>query len=158
MPPPIPPFPQGAGAGTPTKKTNWVLIGCGGCLTLIVLGLIASAAIFFGVVNMIKSTEVYRMALATATSSPEIQEALGTPIEPGFMPQGSVNSHTSDGTTIETADLTIPLKGPKASASLHYAGRKAGGQWEASDFTVTVEGSGKKIRVGPPNVEAAVEQ
>ncbi|MDR3403407.1 MAG: cytochrome c oxidase assembly factor Coa1 family protein [Chthoniobacter sp.] len=133
----------------PVKKTNWWLIGCGGCLSLIVLGIIAGGAIFFGVMKVIKSTEPYKTAVAGATNSPEVQAELGTPIEPGFLPQGNVNSDTSGGTTTETANLTIPLKGSKASGSLHYAAKKTGADWEVSDFTVTVEGGGKKIHVGP---------
>ena len=142
---PTPPFPQ----ATPPKPKNWWLIGCSGCLVLIVLGIIAGGAIFYGVVKVIKSTEPYQTALTAATNSPEVQEELGTPIEPGFMPQGSVNSNSDGGVTIETADLTIPLKGPKASGSVHYAAKKAAGDWEVSDFTVTVEGSGKKIHLSP---------
>jgi hypothetical protein len=145
MPPSPPPFPQTA----PPKKTNWWLIGCGGCLTLIVLAIIGGGAIFLGVVNVIKSTEPYKTAVTAATNSPEVQEELGTPIEPGFMPLGSVNTNSAGGVTTESADLTIPLKGPKASGSLHYAAKKSVGEWEVSDFTVTVEGSGKKIHVAP---------
>lgn len=145
MPPSPPPFPQ----DTAPKKKNWWLIGCSGCLGLIVLGMIAGGAIFVGVLQVIKSTEPYKTALAAASGSPEVQEALGTPVAPGFMPVGSVNSNTEGGTTVETADLTIPLKGPKASGSVHYAAKKAGGEWEVSDFTVTVEGSGQKIHLGP---------
>ncbi|MEP6672845.1 MAG: cytochrome c oxidase assembly factor Coa1 family protein [Chthoniobacter sp.] len=133
----------------PAKKTNWWLIGCGGCLGLMVLALIGGGAIFMGVLKIIKSSGPYQTAVAGATASPEVQAELGTPIEPGFMPQGNVNTNDSGGTSTGTADLTIPLKGPKASGSLHYAATKDGGDWVVSDFTVTVEGSGKKIHVGP---------
>ena len=133
----------------PAKKTNWWLIGCGGCLTLIVLGAIGAGAIFFGVMKVLKSTEPYQTAVAGATHSPEVQAELGTPITTGFLLQGNVNSNTSGGTTTEVANLTIPLKGPKASGSLHYAAEKSGTDWQVSDFTVTVDESGKKIHVGP---------
>jgi hypothetical protein len=141
MPPPAP-------APLPTKNTNWWLIGCGGCLGLIVLGLLGCAALFFGVTRVIKSTEPYTTAVSAATSSPAAQAKLGTPIQPGFLPQGSVNSNTSNGVTTETADLTIPLKGPKASGHVHYAARKDGAKWEVSDFTVTVDGTGEQIKLG----------
>ena len=138
MPMPPPAFP-------PVKKTNWWLIGCGGCLSLIVLGILGCVAIFFGVTKVIKSTEPYKRAVSIATNSPEVQAKLGTPIQPGFMIQGSVNSNISNGTATESANLTIPLKGPKGSASLHYAATRNGTNWEVSDFTVTVDGSGEKI-------------
>jgi len=131
------------------KKKNWWLIGCGGCLGLIVLGILGSVALFFGVTKVIKSTGPYKTAVATATNSPEVQAKLGTPITTGMMIQGSVNTNTSNGVTTEMANLTIPLKGPKASGSLHYAATKNGATWEVSDFTVTVDGTGEKISLAP---------
>jgi len=133
----------------PAKKTNWWLLGCGGCLGLIVFGMIGAGALFFGVMKVIKSTEPYQTALTAATNSPEVQAELGTPIKTGFFLQGSVNSNIQNGITTETANLTIPLKGPKASGSLHYAAQKTDAKWTVSDFTVTVEGSEKKIHLGP---------
>jgi len=112
---------------------------------LILLGVLGCVGLFFGVTKVIKSTEPYKKAVSIATNSPDVQAKLGTPIQPGFMVQGSVNSNTSDGVTNETVNLTIPLKGPKASASLHYAAVRNGTKWEVSDFTVTVDGSGEKI-------------
>ena len=136
MPPPTPEVP-------PAKKKNWWLIGCGGCLGLIVLGIIAGGALFFGIVKVIKSTEPYQTAVSVASNSPEVQDKLGTPITPGFMPQGNVNSHNST----ETANLTIPLKGPKGSGNVHYAATKEDGKWNVSDFTVTIDGSEEKINL-----------
>ncbi len=133
-----PPFP-------PAKKTNWWLLGCGGCLSLIVLGVIGCGVLFFGVMKLVKSSEAYQMALSAATNSPEVQAELGAPIQPGMMVQGNVNSNAGT----ETADLSIPLKGPKASATVHFFGKKADGKWEISDFTVTVAGSGKTISLNP---------
>lgn len=112
---------------------------------MIVLGIGLATAIFFFVVNVIKGTEPYQTALTAATSSPDVQAELGTPIEAGFMPQGHVNTNTTNGTTTETADLTIPLKGPKGSGRVHYAASKSGGDWDVSDFTVTIDGSGTRI-------------
>lgn len=141
MQPETPPVPS-------AKKTNWWLIGCGGCLTLLVLMVLGIGAIFFGVTKIIKSTEPYQTAVSTAANSPEVQEELGTPITPGFFIQGSVNSNSSNGTTTERADLTIPLTGPKASGHVHYAATKTDGKWNVRDFTVTVDGSGKQIHLG----------
>ena len=116
---------------------------------MIVLGILGSVALFFGVTKVIKSTGPYKTAVATATNSPEVQAKLGTPITTGMMIQGSVNTNTSNGVTTEMANLTIPLKGPKASGSLHYAATKNGATWEVSDFTVTVDGTGEKISLAP---------
>ena len=133
-----PPPPVGA---PPPKKTNWVLIGCGGCLGLIILGAIAGVAIFFGVLKVIKSSDAYQTALNGAVNSPLVQEELGTPITAGMMPQGSVNTTNDTG----NADLTIPISGPKAEASIHYRATRANSVWTVSEHKVTVKGSGKEI-------------
>jgi hypothetical protein len=154
MNPPIPPIPPAPGMppfpAAPPKKSNWWMIGGCGCLGMIVLGIGLAATIFFFVVNVIKGTEPYQTALTAAANAPEVQAELGTPIEAGFMPQGHVNSNTSNGNTTETADLTIPLKGPKGSGRVHYSARKSGGDWEVSDWTVTIDGSGNRIDLKGP--------
>jgi hypothetical protein len=116
---------------------------------LIVLGILGSAALFFGVMKLIKSSEAYQTAVAAATNSPEVQAKLGTPITTGLMIQGNVKTNTSDGTTTGIANLTIPLKGPKGTGSLHYAATKNGSTWVVSDFTVTIDGTGESITLGP---------
>jgi hypothetical protein len=144
------PIPPGAPAPPPQpKKTNWWLWGCGGCLGLIVLGLIGIGAIFYGAMSIIKGSESYQTAYAAAAKSPEVQAELGTPITAGFMPQGNVNSSGLGDSATTTADLTIPLKGPKGTGRLHYAASKSGGKWDVSDLTVTIDGNGKKIQLKP---------
>ncbi len=137
----IPPLP-------PAKKTNWWLLGGGGCLCLIVVGVIGYGTLYFGfsaISKWMKSSESYQMAVTTATNSPEVQAELGTPIQPGMMVQGDINSSAS----AESANLSFLLKGPKASATVHFAGRKTDGKWDIRDFTVTVWGSGKTITLKP---------
>ena len=131
----------------PEKKTNWWLIGCGGCLGLLLLVILGFGALYFGLTQIIKSTDPYKIAVDGATRSPEVQAELGTPITPGFFIQGNVNSNISNGVTNETANLTIPLKGPKASGSVHYAATRTDGKWDVRDFSVTVAGSNKTIPV-----------
>jgi hypothetical protein len=141
MSPPQPPLPS-------PSKTNWWLIGCGGCLGLLLIGALGFGALFFGVMKVIKSSDPYKIAVDGAIRSPEVQAELGTPITTGWMIQGSVNSNISNGVTNETANLTIPLKGPKASGSLHYAAARTGDKWDVSDYSVTAA-SGKTIHLSP---------
>ena len=128
---------------------------------MLVLGAVAVAVIFYFVIGVIKSTGPYQTAVNTAKNSPEVQAELGTPIEPGFMPTGNVNTNTSNGTGSGTADLSVPLKGPKGSGKVHYAATKNGDAWEVSDFTVTIDGSGRTIDLQspepPPKSEAPAQ-
>lgn len=139
-----PPLPPGA-PPQPPKKTNWWMIGGCGCMGVIVLGLGMIAVGFFSVMGIIKSTGPYKTALAAAQNSPAVQAELGTPIEAGFFTMGSVNTNSQNGATTEEADLTIPLKGPKGAGKVHYSATKAGNGWNVKDFSVTIDGSGKKI-------------
>ena len=108
---------------------NWVLLGCGGCLGLIVLGGVVMAGIFYFAMGALKKSDVFAEALKRAQHSPEVQEAIGTPVDTGWMLQGTMNYHNGAG----TADLTIPLKGPKGEATLAVKGEKsATGAWEYS--------------------------
>ena len=66
----------------PQKKTNWWLIGCGGCLGLVILGMLGFGAIFYGVIKVIKSTEPYKTALTAASNSPQAL-AVGTTTNAG---------------------------------------------------------------------------
>ncbi|MEZ5384534.1 MAG: hypothetical protein R3F13_03355 [Prosthecobacter sp.] len=60
MPPPAPaPAPKSGGG-------KWVLIGCGGCLTLLVLCGLFAAGIFWTVSGAIKSSDAYQEALKRA--------------------------------------------------------------------------------------------
>ena len=144
------PIPPGSpGLPPQPKKTNWWLWGCGGCLGLVILGIIGIGVIFWGVMGVIKGSESYRTAFSAAAKSPEVQAELGTPIEAGFMPQGNVSTNGLGDSATGNADLTIPLKGPKGTGSVHYAASKSGGNWDVSDFTVTIDGSGKRITLQP---------
>ena len=135
-----PNFPQQALPPTKSGGSKWVFWGCGGCLGLMVLGGIVMGVIFVGIMSVIKNTDAYKTAI-TATTSPEVQAELGTPITPGMFPMGSVNVNNGQG----TADLHIPISGPKGSGTINYRATSNGGPWMASEFNVNIKGSGKVI-------------
>lgn len=129
VPPSIPPVPAKGGAG------KWVLLGCGGCLGLLLLGGAAVAGIFFFVFGALKKSEVYAESVKRAQQSTEVQQALGIPVETGWMLQGSLNTVNGDG----TADFTIPLQGPHGEATLRVkASKAAGGAWQYSEMQATL--------------------
>src|SRR3954471_24528623 len=101
---PAPAMPKQGGGG---KK--WVFLGCGGCLVLIVLGAIAMGGLFVFGIGKMKEAEPYQTALKRSQSSPQVQAALGTPVEAGFLMQGSVSTENGN----DAADINFPIKGPK---------------------------------------------
>jgi len=95
-------------------------LGCGG--------------IFFGVMQTIKSSEAYQMALAHVQNDPAVQELLGEPIvEAGFMPLGQVNVNNGGG----DAELYFQVSGPKGEASVSANAIRENGQWELTYIEVT---------------------
>lgn len=140
LPPEYPTSP----APLPPKKTNWVLIGCGGCLGLIVLGCIGFGALFYVGVKSIKNSGPYLQALQSAQNTPAVQEELGVPITPaGFMPTGSVHVTNDTG----DADINFAISGPKGKGNVSCKAAKAGGVWQIQEENVTVQGSGKVIPI-----------
>ena len=123
-------MPKPAGSGS-----KWIFWGCGGCLTLIVLlGAFAVGMMFF-VFGTIKNTDVVANAIKQSQSSPQVQAALGTPIETGWWISGSVNISNGAG----RADISGPISGPKGDGTLILkATKSAGGSWEYSQMEVQV--------------------
>ena len=122
--------------------TKGLLWGCGGCATLVVLLLAVVAGFFFFVLGAIRSTEPYQASLRAAENSPELKAAIGEPITSRWWLSGNVNWSNGVG----TADVRVPVKGPKGSASIHTIGSKQPATpWTFEKMEATVEGSGAVI-------------
>ena len=115
------------------RNWKWLLpVGCG--LPVLCCGVFGAATIF-GASAAMKSSEVYAEALGKALANPEVREALGEPITPGLMPQGSVETKNGKG----TAELGIPLSGPKGKGTLSLKATKgSSGTWTFSQLEVEV--------------------
>lgn len=75
---------------------------------------------------MMKSSGAYELAMAHATGSPAIEQRLGSPIESGFLVTGSFETSGASG----SADLSIPISGPKGKARIYIRAQRIAGQWE----------------------------
>lgn len=119
---------------------NWKWFVPVGCLGLVLLGVLAAAGLFFGIMGGIKRSEVFQMALERARSSPAAVEALGEPIEPGWWVSGSVNVSGAAG----EASLAAPVSGPQGEGKLYVEGVKQAGEWRLTLLELEVEG-GERI-------------
>ena len=121
------------------RNLKWLIpVGCLGSLLVCAGGVGAILLIVFGA---IKSSDAYTGALERATSNASVQAVLGTPIQAGWFPTGSINTSGSSG----SADLAIPISGPKGSATLHVVASKSANRWKFSTLEVAVTGSGLRI-------------
>src|SRR4051795_9689338 len=113
---PPPPVPQ----PTPPQRKgwwgrNWKWTLPVGCLTPILVcggGLALIVGVVFG---SIRSSDVYKEAVAQARSSPAVVTALGSPVETGMLLSGRINVNGSSG----DADLAIPIHGPRGRGKIN---------------------------------------
>lgn len=122
---------------------NWKWFVPTGCLSLFVLFLAFIAVIVFVVFGAMKSTDVYKTAVARAKANPAVTQALGSPINEGMFLSGSTN--VSGGTG--TADLSIPISGPKGKGTIYVTATKSGGEWDYSKLYVQIDHTKERIQL-----------
>jgi len=88
-----------------------------------------------------KSTDVYREALARAKADPAVIEALGSPIKDGFLVSGNTNVNGASG----ESNLAIPISGPKGKGTIYVSASKSLGQWNYSGLVVEVGQTRERI-------------
>ncbi len=118
----------------PPKKDGcwkWGIIGCLGLMVIAVIGIGAIVVIVFG---SLKSTDVYRGALAKAQRDPRVIQALGSPVTSGFLIKGNVKNHHGE------ADIEFPIRGPKGEGQVHAVATRDAGGWHYTELTATPRG------------------
>src|ERR1700737_2574794 len=131
---------------------NWKWFVPTGCLTIVVLFAIFIASIVLVVFRALKSTDVYKDAVAKAKANPAVIEALGSPIKEGMFVSGNTNVNGASG----EANLSIPISGPKGKATIYLKAEKSLGRWNYTDLVVEIEKTGERIDL--KKTAAAVEQ
>ena len=113
-------------------------VGCFGTLILFVVFVGSIALIVF---SAMKSTDVYKEALARAQVHPSVIEALGVPIKEGFLVSGNTNVNGASG----EANLSIPISGPKGKGTIYVAASKSLGRWNYSGLIVEIEKTRQRV-------------
>jgi Cytochrome oxidase complex assembly protein 1 len=138
-PPPIPIAP----ANRNWWQRNWKWFVPMGCLGLVMLFATFVGLICVIVFSAMKSSDVYKTALARAQGDPLVMDALGSPIKPGMLMSGSTNVNGASG----QADLAIPIAGPKGKGTLYVVATKSAGRWNYSELVVELEKTKKRINL-----------
>lgn len=128
-------------------QRNWKWFVPTGCLTLAALAaaFVACAVIF--VFTLMKSSDAYQIALARAKADRRVTEAIGMPINDSWFVSGSTNVTGGSG----TADLSIPIHGPKGAATIYCTATKSAGQWQYSQLVVSITNSKQRIDLLQPH-------
>ncbi len=131
-------------------KRNWKwVVPTGGCLLIIVLIVAFAGSIIWGVTSLMSDSQAYEDAMSEASSNIEVVEFLGEPIETNGMAGGSINYSGGFG----EAQLSIPIKGPKASATIYVSGEGVEGNWKYDRMEVFIKDSDQVIDLLQNNPE-----
>jgi Cytochrome oxidase complex assembly protein 1 len=114
-----------------------------GCLSIAVLFVIFVGSVVVIVFSAIKSTDVYKDALARAKANAALIQAVGSPITEGFLVSGNTNVNGASG----EANLSIPISGPKGKATIYVAATKSLGQWNYSGLVAEIEKTHQRINL-----------
>jgi hypothetical protein len=103
------------------------------------------------VFSAMKSSDVYKDALARAKTHPSVIEALGSPVTEGLLLSGNTNVNGASG----EANLSIPVSGPKGKGTIYVAATKSLGQWNYSGLVLEIARTHQRIDLLPPPVPAS---
>ena len=139
-----------APATGPPGQTWWsrnqfrvLVAGCCGAVVLFIGGI---AFIVVAAFAMMRSSGACEEAVARAESSPAVVQALGAFLEVGWFVTGTLNPGRS-------AEITIPVTGPRGKARINVVASKTNGTWVFSTLTVKLTATGARISLvekGPP--------
>ena len=112
-----------------------------GCLSIGLLFVFFITSVVLIVFTAVKSTDVYKDALARAKTHPAVIEALGSPITEGFLVSGNTNVNGASG----EANLSIPISGPKGKGTIYVAATKSLGRWNYSGLIMEIAKTHQRI-------------
>jgi hypothetical protein len=122
-------------------QRNWKWVVPTGCLSIIILLALFIAGVAGIVFTALKSSDVYREAVARAEAHPAVRDALGEPIRTGWYVSGNLETNNASG----QADIAIPLKGSQRNGTLYAVATKSAGNWTYETLEVEVEGQDGRI-------------
>lgn len=106
-----------------------VTVGCAGCATVLMLFVGFIALIVMTIFYFMRSSEACQMALEEAKKSAVLRRELGEPMTLGWIVTGSVNTASGAG----KANLSVPVSGPKQSATLQISATQTDGVWQLNE-------------------------
>jgi hypothetical protein len=112
-----------------------------GCFSIAVLFVLFVGSVVLIVLSTVKSTVVYKNALARARAEPSVIEELGSSVTGGFLVSGNTNVNGASG----EANLSIPVAGPKGKATIYVAAQKSLGRWNYSGLVVEIAKTHQRI-------------
>ena len=123
-----------------SRNWGWV-VPLGGCLTIIILFFVFLGSVIFGVNELISSSTPTTDAIAKVNEDEYVISILGEPIETDGMMNGSISFENDTG----SADISLPIKGPKGTAQLFVVGNKNDDTWSYTEMYVIIDATDEQI-------------
>jgi hypothetical protein len=124
--------------------------------TWVTIAIVASFVLGIGslmvaVESIIHSSEIYTMTLKEAQGSPCVSIELGVPLNPGWMTTGETEESSVEG----SANLSIPVIGPKGKGSLEMSAQKQNGVWKITSLVLVHDS--KRIQIEPSDATSSCQ-
>lgn len=120
-----------------------------GCLTFTVLAIIFAVALYSGVSTLFKGSEPFEVAVSSLNNNKLVVEKLGQPIEADGMFQRNINYENNNA----SADIRVPVKGPKGEGSVTVIAEKQNNVWTYQLMQVEINDTGEVINLLNENNE-----
>ena len=124
---------------------NWTWFVPVGCLTIAFLFVAGVGIVTWFAFSSFRSSDVLQGALDAARADPRVVEALGEPIDMGWLISGSIRYENREG----EADLTIPISGPDDAGFIRLEAVKQGADWTYYRLEVTIDSTSEIIDLIP---------
>ncbi|MEO1065756.1 MAG: cytochrome c oxidase assembly factor Coa1 family protein, partial [Pseudomonadota bacterium] len=118
-------------------QRGWAIAGW--CLLFFMI--VFTVAILWSVSALFKGSEAYKLTMEEVRSNKDVITILGSPIEEGFIPTGSINLSGTSG----AADFALPISGPNCKATVLSKMRKKNGEWSFDFLMVRTHCNDGKI-------------
>ncbi|WP_062056914.1 cytochrome c oxidase assembly factor Coa1 family protein [Aquimarina longa] len=136
-----------------SRNWGWA-VPLGGCLTIIILFFIFLGSAIFGISKMITASSPHQDALIKVNEDDYIIDILGEPIETDGIVNGKLLYENNTG----SADISIPIKGPKGEAQLYVVGTKQNELWTYTEMYVIINETDEQIDVLGYEQNSQIEQ
>ncbi len=112
-------------------QRNWARAG-----VIVLIGLLLLIGfMFFGIASLMKGSDAYKISMREVRASSRVVEAMGEPIESGWLVTGNINLNGSNG----RANLSIPVSGPKCAGTIISQAAKTAGEWNVFLLVVRLD-------------------
>jgi Cytochrome oxidase complex assembly protein 1 len=137
--PPYPLVPQPTEKGWFDRHPAWKIPIAGFVLILFVGAFVALLLLI--VEGSLHHSELFAQAVAKAGENMQVRNELGAPLKAAWLISGNLSVSGSCG----SAELSIPIAGPRRKGIIHVSAVKSAGTWQFKQLVVNVENQAEGI-------------